>query len=92
MITIVSPTPVWRTEDFARRIQAARKHRGWTQAELAQRANVSRGVVQKLEAGRGTTVNLDTILSLLRSLSLDLTVEPRSAELRQLFEGFEDDV
>jgi transcriptional regulator with XRE-family HTH domain len=91
MLTIVSPTPIWKTADIAKWIRAARKQRGWNQTELAERANVSRGVVQKLEEGRGTTVNLDTVLSLLRTLSLDLTVEPRSAELKGLSEKFDDD-
>lgn len=91
MLTIVSPTPVSKTQDIAKWIRAARKELGWNQSELARRANVSRSVVQKLEEGRGTTVNLDTVLRLMRSLSLDLAVEPRSAKLKELSEQFVDD-
>jgi transcriptional regulator with XRE-family HTH domain len=91
MLTIVSPTPVWTTADIAKWIKAARKERGWHQTDLASRANVSRSVIQKLEAGRGTTVNLDTVMRLLRTLSLDLTIEPRSAEYRELSEKLDAD-
>jgi len=44
---------------------------------VAEHANVSRGVVQKLEQGRGT-VGLDNALRILHILSLDLAVQSRT--------------
>ena len=77
ILTIVSIRPIRQSADVARYIRAARRARGWTQAELAQRANASRGVVQKIEEGRGNTANLATVLSLLRAMSLDLSIASR---------------
>lgn len=76
-LTIVSTRPIRGTAELARYIRAARRARGWTQTDLAQRANVSRGVVQKIEEARGTTANLATVLSLLRAMSLDLSIASR---------------
>src|SRR5581483_2176400 len=79
MLTIVSMhtgAPVHTTKDLGEALKRARKQRGLTQIALAARANVARGALQKLESGRGA-VNLDTVLKLLRTLSLDLVVESR---------------
>ncbi len=79
MLTIVSMhlgTPVYTTKDLGQALKRARKQRGLTQIALAERANVARGVLQKLESGRGA-VTLDTVLKLLHTLSLDLIVESR---------------
>ncbi len=79
MLTIMSTAKVFTSKDLGRAIKAARRGRGLNQIELAQHANVSRGVVQKLEEGRGT-VALENALKLLHILSLDLVVQPRSDE------------
>lgn len=63
--------------DIARAIRLARRQRRWTQAELAAKANVSASVVAKLEENKGRTVNLDTVLALLRALSIDLQLSTR---------------
>ncbi len=79
MLTIMSTDRIFAGKDVGRAIKAARAARGLNQIELARHANVSRGVVQKLEEGRGT-VSLDNALKLLNILSLDLVVQPRSAQ------------
>lgn len=79
MLTIMSSSRIFASKDLGQAIKAARAQRGLTQIELAQHANVSRGVVQKLEEGRGT-VALDNALKLLNILSLDLVVQQRSQQ------------
>ncbi len=83
MLTIMSTERVFTSKDLGRAIKAARPRRGLNQIELAQHANVSRGVVQKLEEGRGT-VALDNALKLLHILSLDLVVQSRSDHGRDI--------
>jgi transcriptional regulator with XRE-family HTH domain len=46
-----------------------RKLRGLTQSELADRANVGRGTITRLEKGEGG-VSLDSVVRILRSLGL----------------------
>lgn len=83
MLIIMSTERIFISKDLGRAIKAARSRRGLNQIELAQHANVSRGVVQKLEEGRGT-VALDNALKLLHILSLDLVVQSRSDQDRDL--------
>lgn len=73
----MSTQRIFTSKDLGQAIKAARTRRGLNQIELAKHANVSRGVVQKLEEGRGT-VALDNALKLLHILSLDLVVQSRS--------------
>lgn len=77
---------IFASKDLGRAIKAARAQRGLNQIELAQHANVSRGVVQKLEEGRGT-VSLDNALKLLNILSLDLVVQPRARQSKDPSSG-----
>jgi len=83
MLMIMSTERIFTSKDLGRAIKAARSRRGLNQIELAQHANVSRGVVQKLEEGRGT-VALDNALKLVHILSLDLVVQSRSDQDRDL--------
>jgi HTH-type transcriptional regulator/antitoxin HipB len=87
MLMIVSiAMPVYTTKDLGEMVRRARRERGLTQVALAERANVARGAVQKLESGRGT-VNLPTVLKVLRTLSLDLVVSSRATPIRTGDEG-----
>ena len=79
----MSTQPIFSTKDLGRAIKAERARRRLTQVELARHANVSRGVLQKLEEGRGT-VALENALKLVHILSLDLVVQSRSVESRNL--------
>lgn len=74
----MSNTPIFTTGDMGAVIKAARKRRRLTQTQLAAYANLSRGVVQKLEEGRGT-VALENAVRILNTLSIDLTVQPRGS-------------
>lgn len=86
MLAIVSMRlRVFSVEELGKAIRSARRERHLTQIELAERANVARGAVQKLEEGRGT-VNLTTVFKILRSLSLDLNVSSRESANATLFD------
>lgn len=76
IMSMTARTLIYDAKDLGIAIKAARKTRRLTQAELARRANVARGALQKLETGRGA-VGLLTALRLLHTLSLDLIVETR---------------
>jgi transcriptional regulator with XRE-family HTH domain len=89
MLMIVSiRSRVFTVKELGEAIKRARRELKLSQIELAQRANVARGAVQKIEEGRGT-VTLDTVFKLLRTLSLDLMVESRTSATTSLFEGGE---
>ena len=77
MLGIMSILAIHEELQLGRVIRSARHQRGWTQHELAARANVSRAVLQKLEEGRGGTVNLATAFRLLQAMSLDLAIANR---------------
>ena len=78
MLAIVSiKSKVFAPRELGEALRRVRRERGMTQIDLAARANVARSALQKLEEGRGT-VNLDTVLKLLRTLSLDLEVVSRT--------------
>ena len=58
-------------------IRAHRKQRGFTQAELATRAGISRVTLSKLENGRLAGISITMILSVLDNLGLEIAfVEP----------------
>lgn len=52
------------------RVQAERSRRGWTQAELARRAGVSRAEVSAIETGRLRAPSIETALALGAALRL----------------------
>jgi transcriptional regulator with XRE-family HTH domain len=86
MLAIVSiKVRVFNVAELGKAIRRARRERHLTQIELAERANVARGAVQKLEEGRGT-VTLTTVFKILRTLSLDLNVASRESANVTLFE------
>lgn len=76
MLTMMSIEPIFTARDAGRALKAARRRRRLTQIELAQHANVSRGVVQKLEEGRGT-VNLETVIKIANILGIDIRLVGR---------------
>lgn len=57
----------WR---LTNRVQAARTARGWTQAELARRAGVSRAEVSAIETGRSASPSTGAALALGAALGL----------------------
>lgn len=73
---LATPPPVRRAQrSLADSIATWRKLRGLTQAQLADRADVSRGVIRRLEAGDGG-VGVENLLRILRGLGIqDLLTE-----------------
>ncbi|MBU6244141.1 MAG: helix-turn-helix domain-containing protein [Actinomycetales bacterium] len=63
-------------DDVAGAVRLARKERGWTQAQLAAHAQVSRDLVNRLERGSGR-VEVAKVLDVLAALSLATVIEPR---------------
>ncbi len=57
-------------------VREARERAGMTQAELAQRARVSREWLLKVEAGR-TSAEMPRVLAVLAELGLVLDVHPQ---------------
>jgi transcriptional regulator with XRE-family HTH domain len=65
-----APLAVRRAQrNLAASVASWRKLRGLTQAQLAERADISRGVVQRLEAGDGG-VSIENLLRILRALGI----------------------
>lgn len=56
---------------FGKNVKAFRKQKGWTQAELARRAELSVRHIQKIESHQPPDVTLDTIEKLARALEID---------------------
>jgi transcriptional regulator with XRE-family HTH domain len=71
-----APLAVRRAQrNLAESIATWRKLRGLTQAQLAERADVSRGVVRRIEAADGG-VGVENLLRILRALGIqDLLAE-----------------
>lgn len=65
-------------QDIGQRIRSARKARGLTAVELAERAGMHRNTLLALETGRGN-IELVKLLALCSELELDLLVLPRQA-------------
>jgi transcriptional regulator with XRE-family HTH domain len=65
-----TPVPVRRAQrSLAESIATWRKLRDLTQAQLAERADVSRGVVRRVEAGDGG-VSVENLIRVLRALGI----------------------
>lgn len=62
-------------------IRQRRRTRGWTQAEVAERAAVSRRFVSALETGERTGAEIGRVFAVLRALdtAVELLDRPRSS-------------
>jgi transcriptional regulator with XRE-family HTH domain len=60
-------------ETIGWQLRRLRRLRGLTQEELADRANVSRDLVAKLEQGRRHTARITSLASLARALDVELS-------------------
>jgi transcriptional regulator with XRE-family HTH domain len=60
-------------------VRDARQRRGFTQAELAGRAGVSRQFVISLERGAGPRAELGKVLSVIRALNLAMSLRDDDA-------------
>jgi transcriptional regulator with XRE-family HTH domain len=84
----VTPIPVRRAQrNLAGSIATWRKLRGLTQAQLAERADVSRGVIRRLEAADGG-VSVENLLRTLRALGihdlLNEALDPLASDIGRL--------
>lgn len=77
-----TPLPVRRAlRDISSSVSQWRRLRGLTQAQVAERAGVSRGVVRRLEAGDGG-VSVENMLRILRALGISELVRDALDPLR----------
>ncbi|HTM36134.1 MAG TPA: helix-turn-helix domain-containing protein [Terriglobales bacterium] len=60
-------------------IAAARKKRGWTQAQLAKRASVSRATIEALENARTGELGFSKVTKILSALGLELKLQETGA-------------
>ena len=58
-------------------IRSARRKRGWSQTQLGEKAGLRQETISLIETGNPAT-KLDTILSVLAALDLELRIAPRS--------------
>lgn len=77
-------------DELAGAVRLARKERGWTQAQLASHAHVSRDLVNRLERGSGR-VEVAKVLDTLAALGLATVIERRRGpvDLAALVHGHE---
>jgi transcriptional regulator with XRE-family HTH domain len=93
---LLALTPADVERELGRRLRAERKRRGWTQAELAARSDLSVATIARLEAtGQGQLSSLvRAVWALGRLADFTALLEPRAprsmAELRRLRAGRED--
>ena len=78
MLTIMS-SRVTDRRDLGRLVRERRRAWSLTQADLAAAAGVGRGVLQKLETGRGD-VTVSGVLAILSALSLDVDLVERETD------------
>jgi len=62
-------------------VRSQRQQRGWTQSELAERADVSALWISQLERGK-PTAQFGLVLRTLKELGMDLAVQEPSKEKR----------
>ncbi|GHE04002.1 XRE family transcriptional regulator [Defluviimonas sp. 20V17] len=69
-------------------IQRTRKQRGWTQAQLAERAGLRQETISIIESGEKPS-KLPSILAVLAALDLEFTIGPRAkgtaSDIEELF-------
>ena len=64
-------------ENISRELKAARLRRGWSQAEVGNRAGLPQTHISGIETGR-IVPRFDTLLDLVRVLGMDLVLVPQS--------------
>lgn len=57
-------------EGFAERVEALRRHRGWTKAELARRTGLHTQHLYKILSGERSRVEAQTIIALARAFRI----------------------
>jgi HTH-type transcriptional regulator/antitoxin HipB len=72
--------PVTDVRTLGAAIRVQRLARGWTQADLADRAKVSRRFVGELEAGQRIGAELGRVFAVLRALGLAIGLIDRGTD------------
>jgi HTH-type transcriptional regulator / antitoxin HipB len=67
--------PIRTPRELGLAIRRARSDRGWTQADLADRAHVGRQWLSELEGGK-RTAELGRVLAVVEALKLAITLTP----------------
>ncbi len=67
-------------------IQRVRKRRGWTQTQLAEQAGLRQATISIIERGK-KPAKLDSILSVLAALDLEIRICTRTKGREQDIEG-----
>ena len=57
----------------------ARKKRGWSQADLAKRASISRATIEALENARTGELGFSKITKILAALAMELKLQERGS-------------
>ena len=60
-------------------IAVARKKRGWSQADLAKRASISRATIEALENARTGELGFSKITKILAALGMELKLQERGS-------------
>ena len=58
---------------LAKRIRELRKKRGWTQQELADKADLVMRHIQRLESGKPPAIELDSMVKLAKAFQITLS-------------------
>ena len=58
---------------LAKRIRELRKKRGWTQQELADKADLAMRHIQRLESGKPPAIELDSMVKLAKAFQITLS-------------------
>lgn len=74
---------------FGLALRALRRRRGWTQAELARRARMSRSAVSRVERGQGDALSVRALTRLCAALAARVSVRAlwQGEELDRLLDG-----
>jgi transcriptional regulator with XRE-family HTH domain len=74
---------------FGLSIRALRRHRGWTQDELAARCGLSRSAVSRVERGRGDTLTVRVLARVAGALGARISIRVlwQGEELDRLLDG-----
>lgn len=78
-------SPARTPRQFGNLVRRARKHRGWSQSELAERVGTRQATISLIETGNPAT-RFDTLLALLAALDLELQVAPRRKDSPTMIE------
>jgi transcriptional regulator with XRE-family HTH domain len=57
-------------QTFRERLLLARRRKGWTQQELAQRAGVNYVTISRIESGEAKQVYVETVMRLAKALDM----------------------